>query len=217
MQRFTSKPIATVEGIIARTRKRSRLISALSRTIHRFYPAAPVMNHWPRAGKVYRRIHSALARRILPILAVQHRRFLRKTTFIGIVGSNGKTMTKIMCGTVLGTRYQGSFRENSVNFESAIPGSVLQARRSDEYCIVELSVGKGPGSLRNPLAIVKPRIGVVTCIGSDHRSDFGSEDAIAREKGRLIRELPADGVAVLNADDPRVIAMRSECRARVIT
>ena len=64
---------------------------------------------------------------------------------------------------------------------------------------------------------MRPDIGVVTSIGTDHYSAFGSIDDIAREKGRLVRELPESGVAVLNADDPRVSAMRAGCRARVIS
>ena len=63
----------------------------------------------------------------------------------------------------------------------------------------------------------KPRIGVVTNIGSDHISAFGSVEAIAAEKGKLIAALPSDGIAILNADDPNVLAMRSRCAGRVIT
>ena len=198
-------------------RKRNNLVYALTRAIHRFYPAAPVLEHWPGAGRVGKHVRFAVARRVLPVLAARHRRRLHRTTFIAIVGSTGKTMTKFMLGAVLRTRLRGTFRENSANFERTIPESILMARRSDEFCIVELSAGQGPGSLRSPLAMVRPKIGVVTCIASDHRAAFGSEDAIALEKGRLVRELPRDGVAVLNADDPRVMAMRADCRARVLS
>ena len=71
--------------------------------------------------------------------------------------------------------------------------------------------------LERPLDLVKPRIGVVTNIGSDHISAFGSVEAIAAEKGKLIAALPSDGIAILNADDPNVLAMRSRCAGRVIT
>ena len=64
---------------------------------------------------------------------------------------------------------------------------------------------------------MKPRIGVVTNIGTDHISAFGSVEAIAAEKGKLIAALPSHGIAILNADDPNVLAMRSRCAGRVIT
>ena len=64
-------------------------------------------------------------------------------------------------------------------------------------------------SLEPALALVKPSIGVVTSIGTDHISAFGSIEAIAAEKSKLIAALPSHGVAILNADDPNVMAMRS--------
>ena len=66
------------------------------------------------------------------------------------------------------------------------------------------------------LCCVRP-IGVVTNIGTDHYSVFRDLDATAAHKGKLIAALPADGVAILNADDPRVLGMRSRCRGRVVT
>jgi UDP-N-acetylmuramoyl-tripeptide--D-alanyl-D-alanine ligase len=67
-----------------------------------------------------------------------------------------------------------------------------------------------------------PRIGVVLNVGSAHLGEFGSADAIAEAKGELVEALPpghgdTGGVAVLNADDPRVAAMAARTRARVVT
>ena len=171
-----------------------------------------------RAIKIlHPRMPVSLVGPILRQLAVWHRRRLDRTTFIGVVGSAGKTTTKRMTAAVLSSRYRGSARRGTANYAHSISESVLMARRADGFCVVELSAGTGPDSLCKPLDLLKPTIGVVTCIGTDHYSSFGSQDAIALEKGRLIRELPETGVAVLNADDPRVIAMRTGCRARVIS
>src|SRR3546814_19339417 len=67
------------------------------------------------------------------------------------------------------------------------------------------------------LRLVRPSIGVVTTIGDDHHKAFGSREAIAAEKGKLIAALPAEGTAVLNADDPLVWAMRQRCKGRVLS
>src|SRR5207245_2473980 len=66
-------------------------------------------------------------------------------------------------------------------------------------------------------AVAPPRIGVVLNVGRAHVGEFGSVEAIAQAKGELVEALPADGVAVLNADDPLVDAMAARTSARVVT
>ena len=67
------------------------------------------------------------------------------------------------------------------------------------------------------LALFRPDVGVVTTIGSEHVASYGSLDGVAREKSKLVRSLPPNGTAVLNADDPRVLAMRAEFQGRTLT
>jgi UDP-N-acetylmuramoyl-tripeptide--D-alanyl-D-alanine ligase len=57
----------------------------------------------------------------------------------------------------------------------------------------------------------------VLCVGHAHAGEFGSLDEVAQAKSELPAALPADGVAVLNADDPRVLAMAAATPARVVT
>jgi UDP-N-acetylmuramoyl-tripeptide--D-alanyl-D-alanine ligase len=58
---------------------------------------------------------------------------------------------------------------------------------------------------------------VVLNVGHAHAGEFGGLDQVARAKGELAEALPADGVAILNADDPRVLAMAERTEARVVT
>jgi len=67
------------------------------------------------------------------------------------------------------------------------------------------------------LGILRPDIGIVTVVGDDHGSNYGSRDGIAAEIGKLVRSLPATGTAVLNADDEHVLAMAANCAAKVLT
>jgi UDP-N-acetylmuramoyl-tripeptide--D-alanyl-D-alanine ligase len=60
-------------------------------------------------------------------------------------------------------------------------------------------------------------VGVITNVGTAHIEFLGSREEIAREKGDLIAHLPAEGTAVLNADDPLVLAQRNRTSARVIS
>lgn len=74
-----------------------------------------------------------------------------------------------------------------------------------------------PGVIDRSLRLLRPTVGVVTNVGTDHVTAYGSIDGIAREKQKLVEALPPDGIAVLNADDPRVLGMAKACVVRVLT
>jgi UDP-N-acetylmuramoyl-tripeptide--D-alanyl-D-alanine ligase len=73
------------------------------------------------------------------------------------------------------------------------------------------------GDIARLTGIVAPDVAVVLNVGKAHIGEFGSQDAIARGKGELVQGLAAGGTAVLNADDPRVAAMRRLTDGTVIT
>lgn len=159
-------------------------------------------------------------RYVVPIrLAVAYRRQLANVRFVGITGSCGKTTTKEMLAAILGTR--GRVRKNPGNDNQPhhIAPTILKLRPGDAYCVLEIGVGKRaePQVFERSLALTRPDVAVVTNIGSDHISAFGSREAIAAQKGRLVEALGPAGVAVLNADDPLVLAMRARCAGRVLT
>lgn len=150
-------------------------------------------------------------------LTFMHRRRLRNTVFVGVTGSAGKTTAKDLIASILERQLTtGRKNQGSLNWPEDMVRVVLGTRRSDAYCVTEIS-GHGPGVMDLPLALVQPTVGVVTNIGADHFTAFKSRDAIAQEKGKLIRSLPHDGIAILNADDPRVLAMQSQFPGRTVT
>ena len=75
---------------------------------------------------------------------------------------------------------------------------------------------RGVGHVRYLCEVVPPRISVVLNVGVAHLGEFGSQENIALAKGELVEALPADGLAVLNADDPLVAAMATRTRARIV-
>lgn len=150
-------------------------------------------------------------------VAYVYRSTLHQPVFVGVTGSAGKSTTKDLIASILDRHLsKGRKVPGSANGLVDVIHLILGTRPSDRYCIAEIAT-TGPGTLDLPLALFRPTVGVVTNIGADHFSAFKSSEAIAQEKGKLIRSLPHNGIAILNADDPHVFSMRSELSGRSIT
>jgi UDP-N-acetylmuramoyl-tripeptide--D-alanyl-D-alanine ligase len=137
-------------------------------------------------------------------------------TVIGITGSVGKTTTKDLAAQLFETLGPTVSPKASFNNEIGHPLTVLKVTAQTRYLISELSA-RGIGHISALCEIAPPRLGAVLCVGLAHAGEFGSLDQVALAKGELPAALPADGVAVLNADDPRVAAMAARTTARVVT
>jgi UDP-N-acetylmuramoyl-tripeptide--D-alanyl-D-alanine ligase len=151
----------------------------------------------------------------LGALAAAVVRRLPQLTIIGITGSVGKTTTKDLTAALLRRLGATVAPPGSFNNEIGHPYTVLKSTVDTRFLVLEKSA-RGIGHIAALCAIAPPRIGAVLNVGSAHLGEFGSRDAIAQAKGELVEALPADGVAVLNADDPRVAAMSSRTSARVV-
>ena len=138
---------------------------------------------------------------------------------VGVTGSSGKTSTKDLLAQVLPAYGRTLAPEGSFNTEVGLPMTALRLEARTRVLVAEMGA-RGIGHIRYLCGITPPRIGVVLNVGSAHVGEFGSREAIAQAKGELVECLPHagdGGVAVLNADDPLVLAMRSRTAARVVT
>ncbi len=143
------------------------------------------------------------------------RLLLRHTTFVAITGSCGKTTATQLVRAILARDGSSPIGADN-NSESATARAVLHLPSDAKYCVQELS-GDRPGKIARHVYALRPHIGIVTMVGSDHYKAFRSLEETAKEKGTLVEGLPAEGTAILNADDPHVLAMASRTRARVMT
>jgi UDP-N-acetylmuramoyl-tripeptide--D-alanyl-D-alanine ligase len=134
---------------------------------------------------------------------------------VGVTGSSGKTSTKDLLAAVLAPLGPTVAPPGSFNNELGHPWTALRADAGTRHLVLELSA-RGPGHVAALCRVAPPRIGVVLNVGRAHLGEFGSPEAIAQAKGELVEALPADGVAVLNADDAAVAAMASRTAARVV-
>jgi len=137
-------------------------------------------------------------------------------TIAGITGSVGKTTTKDLAAQLVERLGPTVAPQGSYNNEIGHPLTVLQATADTRYLVLELSARKA-GDIAWLCRIAPPRLGAVLCVGHAHTGEFGGLAEVARAKGELPAALPADGVALLNADDPRVLAMAERTAARVVT
>ena len=133
---------------------------------------------------------------------------------VGVTGSVGKSTTKEMIAEVLGTRYRTLKSPGNLNNEIGLPLTILKLGTGYERAVLEMGFYV-PGEIEFLCDIAQPQIGVVTNVGTVHAERAGSQEAIARGKSELIEALPADGVAILNFDDPWVRKMEEKAKARV--
>jgi UDP-N-acetylmuramoyl-tripeptide--D-alanyl-D-alanine ligase len=134
----------------------------------------------------------------------------------GITGSSGKTSTKDLAAQLVERLGPTIAPAGSFNNEFGLPLTVLRADAATRYLVLELSA-RGIGHIAYLCRVAPPRYGVVLNVGHAHAGEFGGLDQVARAKGELVEALPADGVAILNADDPRVLGMAARTQARVVT
>ncbi|MEE4541585.1 UDP-N-acetylmuramoyl-tripeptide--D-alanyl-D-alanine ligase [Streptomyces sp. V4-01] len=151
----------------------------------------------------------ALARHVLEQLGA---------TVVALTGSAGKTSTKDLVAQLLQRLAPTVWTPGSLNNEIGLPLTVLSADESTRHLVLEMGA-RGVGHIRYLTGLTPPRIGMVLNVGSAHIGEFGSRERIAEAKGEMVESLPAaaeGGIAVLNADDPLVLAMASRTKARVV-
>lgn len=141
---------------------------------------------------------------------------LPQLTIAGITGSAGKTTTKDLVAQLAATLGPTVSPRNSFNNEIGHPLTVLRADFGTRYLIAEMSA-RGLGHIAALCQISPPTLGVVLCVGNAHAGEYTGIEQIAQAKSELPAALPADGVALLNADDPLVAAMARVTAARVVT
>jgi UDP-N-acetylmuramoyl-tripeptide--D-alanyl-D-alanine ligase len=137
-------------------------------------------------------------------------------TITGITGSSGKTTTKDLVAQLMERLGPTVAPPGSFNNELGHPLTVLCADEHTRYLVLELGA-RGRGHIAQLCAIAPPRYGAVLNVGRAHVGDYFADQAeVAEAKGELVEALPANGAAVLNADDPQVERMRSRTAAPVI-
>jgi len=135
---------------------------------------------------------------------------------IGVTGSAGKTTTKEITAHVLATKYKVLKSQGNLNNHFGLPLQLLKLEPEHDMAVIEMGMSH-TGEIRALAALAEPTCGVVTMVAPVHLEFFDSVAGIARAKYELIQSLPADGVAVLNADDAYVSQFGRDFHGKVAT
>ncbi|MCZ6489546.1 MAG: UDP-N-acetylmuramoyl-tripeptide--D-alanyl-D-alanine ligase [Acidobacteria bacterium] len=134
---------------------------------------------------------------------------------VAVTGSAGKTITKQMIASLLGTRFRVLANEGNLNNHFGLPLSLLRLQPETEVGVFEMGMS-GPGEIRLLAGLAAPDVGVVTNVSAVHLEFFSDVEAIARAKFELLESLGSHAWAVLNAEDPRVCSFGERFSGRVL-
>ena len=134
---------------------------------------------------------------------------------VGITGSNGKTTTKEMIGSILEIPFNILKTEGNFNNLIGLPLTLLKLSEKDEIAVLEMGTN-ARGEIKRLSEISVPDVAVITNIGQAHLQGLLSVEDVREEKGELFKILREDSFAIINQDDPMVLKLAAECRCRKI-
>ena len=135
---------------------------------------------------------------------------------VAVTGSSGKTSTKEMIASLLSRYFRVAKSHANYNNEIGVPLTLLSLKEEEEVCILEMGM-RGPGEIAYLASVARPNFGLVTNIGTAHIGRLGTQEAIAKAKGELFRVGGPAMTAILNLDDPLIMAQGHDHPGPVVT
>lgn len=184
-------------------------------------------------------LRNAVLRLLVGLARIRLKRL--RLFIVGVTGSVGKTSTKDAIFTILKQRYWTFKSNKSYNTEFGLPLAILEqdsgfssptkwlktifgalwkafiGGRHMQMLVIEMGVDK-PGDMNELLKLIQPQVGVMTNIKPVHLGEgqFQDLDDIFNEKKKLVESLPEKGIAVLNADDGHIVALKDKLSCRTL-
>lgn len=178
-------------------------------------PSAEHLQHLENLKTGYLLVPDALA--AFHALAAYHRRQFHAIPLIAITGSSGKTSMRSMVQAILAEAFphQVMGTEGNTNNFFGVPRNVFRLQNHHRAAVLELGTNH-PGEIARLATMVSPTAAVVANVGKAHIEFFGSQEAIAREKGAIFDALPPDGLAVMPVNGPGTDILRARAGSRPV-
>lgn len=168
--------------------------------------------YWPARMALQRR-----RRQVRRVAAYVWRRLLFRTTFLVVAGSVGKTTTKELLAAIL-QRHAPTARTPGNCNHSKFGGpeaTLLSVRPWHRFAVIEAGIER-PDDMAAAARLLKPDVALMLDVKRCHTNVFKHVEAIAEEKGRLLEALRPSAIAVINQDNPLVVAMLDRCHAHAL-
>lgn len=136
---------------------------------------------------------------------------------IGITGSVGKTSNKFILNSLLSEKYDVCITPHSFNTPMGLTRVVLDYLKPNHDVLITEMGAKQVGDIKFLCDMIQPTYGILTSVGSQHLTTFGTLENIAKTKNELIKSLPKDkGVAIFNGDNEPSMPLYEKCECKKI-
>ncbi len=119
---------------------------------------------------------------------------------IALTGSSGKTTVKEMMRSILTECGEVLANQGTLNNDIGVPLTLLKLNEQHKYAVIEMGANH-PGEIAYLTQLARPTVAFINNVAPAHLEGFGSVEGVARAKSEIFQGLPAQGIALINADD----------------
>lgn len=134
-------------------------------------------------------------------LAAYLRKKFKKTKYIGITGSAGKTTTKEFLAQILSKKYKVFRSHKNWNNWIGLPFSIFRMKGDEDVAVFELAMSyPGIGEIDLLTDILNPDIAVILNVFPVHLEFLKNLKNVAKGKSEILNYMNADGTAFITGD-----------------
>jgi UDP-N-acetylmuramoyl-tripeptide--D-alanyl-D-alanine ligase len=132
---------------------------------------------------------------------------------VAVTGSVGKTGTKEALAALLGTQGATHASSGNLNNQIGMPLSLARMPATAQFGVFEIGMNHA-GEIAPLSAMLRPHVAIITNVEAVHLEHFPDVKAIADAKAEIFTGLDADGIAILNRDNPHFARLAAAAKAR---